>query len=79
MERDKVLFPNLEAELARANLSKPALAQIIGIALGSMYSKMNGKTEFNLGEMQAIARCLETMLGPDKKLTLDYLFSKGGN
>ena len=44
MERDKVLFPNLEAELARANLSKPALSQIIGIACGSMYSKINGKT-----------------------------------
>lgn len=77
MERDKVLFPNLEAELARANLSKPALAQIIGIAIGSMYSKFNGKTEFNLGEMQAIAKCLETMTAQD--LTLDYLFSKGGN
>lgn len=75
--RDKLLFPNLEAELSRANLSKPALAQIIGIAQGSMYSKINGKTEFNLGEMQAIANCLETMT--EQKLTLDYLFSKGGN
>jgi len=76
MERDKDLFPNLAAEMARANLTKPALAQIIGIACGSMYSKINGKTEFNLGEMQAIANCLETMT--DQKLTLDYLFSKGG-
>lgn len=77
MERDKELFPNLAAEMARANLTKPALAQIIGIACGSMYSKINGKTEFNLGEMQAIANCLETMT--DQKLTLDYLFSKGGD
>lgn len=75
MEREKSLFPNLEAELARANLSKPALAQIIGIACGSMYSKINGKTEFNLGEMQSIANCLETMTA--QKLTLDYLFYKG--
>ena len=76
MERDKELFPNLAAEMARANLTKPALAQIIGIACGSIYSKINGKTEFNLGEMQAIANCLETMT--EQKLTLDYLFSKGG-
>lgn len=76
MERDKELFPNLAAEMARANITKPALAQIIGIALGSMYSKVNGKTEFTLGEMQAIASCLETMT--EQKLTLDYLFSKGG-
>lgn len=75
MERDKILFPNLEAELARVNLTKPALAQIIGIAIGSMYSKVNGKTEFNLGEMQDIAKCLETMSG--QRLTLDYLFKKG--
>ena len=75
MEREKELFPNLAAEMARANLTKPALAQIIGIALGSMYSKINGKTEFNLGEMKAIASCLETMT--EQKLTLDYLFSKG--
>jgi hypothetical protein len=40
-----------------------------------MYSKTNGKTEFNLGEMQAIASCLETMTA--QKLTLDYLFYKG--
>lgn len=76
MERDKELFPNLAAEMARANLTKPALAQIIGIACGSMYSKINGKTEFNLGEMQSIASCLETLT--EQKLTLDYLFSKGG-
>lgn len=76
MERDKELFPNLAAEMARANLTKPALAQIIGIACGSMYSKINGRTEFNLGEMQSIASCLETMT--EQKLTLDYLFSKGG-
>ncbi len=76
MERDKELFPNLAAEMARANLTKPALAQIIGIACGSMYSKINGKTEFNLGEMQAIANCLETMT--EQKLSLDYLFTKGG-
>ena len=76
MDRERDLFPNLAAEMARANLSKPALAQIIGIAVGSMYSKINGKTEFTLGEMQDIARCLETMT--EQKLTLDYLFSKGG-
>ena len=76
MEREKELFPNLAAEMARANLTKPALAQIIGIAVGSMYSKINGKTEFNLGEMQDICNCLETMT--EQKLTLDYLFSKGG-
>lgn len=76
MERERELFPNLAAEMARANLTKPALAQIIGIAPGSMYSKTNGKTEFNLGEMQDICNCLETMT--EQKLTLDYLFSKGG-
>ena len=73
---DKVLFPNLEAEIARANLSKQALAKIIDISTASLYSKTNGKTDVNLGEMIAIVTCLETLTG--QKLTLDYLFSKGG-
>lgn len=70
-----ILFPNLEAELSRVGLSKTALAQIIGVSNGSLYSKINGKTEFNLGEMQSIANCLETMT--EQKLTLDYLFKRG--
>lgn len=75
MEKSKELFPNLAAEMARANITKPELAKTIGIALGSMYSKTNGKTEFTLGEMQDIAKYLE--LKTEQKLTLDYLFSKG--
>lgn len=74
MEREKDLFPNLSAEMARANLSKPALAQIIGISLGAMYAKTSGKTEFTLGEMRDISSCLDTMT--DQELTLDYLFKK---
>ncbi len=74
---DKETFPNLSAEMARANLTKPALAQIIGISLGSIYSKTSGKTEFNLGEMQAICNCLETLT--EQELTLDYLFKKTSN
>lgn len=70
-----ILFSNLEAELSRAGLSKVALAQIIGVSNGALYSKISGKTEFNLGEMQAIANCLETMT--EQKLTLDYLFKRG--
>lgn len=72
--KSKEVFPNLAAELARADLSKPALAQIIGLSLGSMYSKTSGKTEFTLGEMQSIADTLKTMTEQD--LTLDYLFKK---
>ena len=71
----KELFPNLAAEMARANLTKPALAQIIGISLGSMYSKLAGRTEFNLGEIETITSTLELMT--DQDLTLDYLFKKG--
>ena len=76
MEREKVLFPNLEAELARITLSKSALSKIIGIASGSVYSKLSGKTEFNLAEMQAIRNVLNQMT--EQHFTLDYLFLKRG-
>ena len=70
----QVIYPNLESELSRIGLSKVALARIINISVTSIYSKFNGKSEFNLGEMKNISHCLETMT--DKELTLDYLFER---
>lgn len=71
---DKIIFPNLEAELSRVGLSKPALAKIISVSVTTLYSKINGSRDFNLGEMRDITETLETMSG--QELTLDYLFHK---
>lgn len=69
-----VIFYNLEAELARARISKAYLAKMLGITASTISSKTTGKTEFTLAEMQAIKKTLET--ATESEFTLDYLFKK---
>lgn len=71
----EIIFINLEAELLRAKLNKAELAAMINISVGSMSSKFNGKTEFNLNEMLSIKKILETRTG--QTLKLDDLFERG--
>ena len=71
----EIIFINLEAELLRAKLNKAELAAMINISVGSMSSKFNGKTEFNLNEMLSIKEILESRTG--KELKIDELFKRG--
>lgn len=71
----EIIFYNLEAEMIRAKLNKSELALKVGLSAGSMSSKFNGKTEFNLNEMLIIKNVLEMIT--DQKFTLDYLFKRG--
>ena len=71
----EIIFINLEAELLRAKLTKTELAAMINISSGSMSSKFNGKTEFNLSEILSIKEILESRTG--KELKIDELFKRG--
>ena len=71
----EIIFINLEAELLRAMLTKTELAAMINISSGSMSSKFNGKTEFNLSEILSIKEILESRTG--KELKIDELFKRG--
>lgn len=71
----EIIFYNLEAELLRAKINKAELAAKIGISSGSMSSKFNGKTEFNLNEMLQIREILKSYTG--RELKLDDLFERG--
>ena len=70
----EVFYPNLEAELVRANLIKAELAANIGISIQSLNNKLKKKTEFTLNEMDLIKSHLEFISG--KEFTLDYLFER---
>ena len=70
----EILFLNLDAELARARISKADLAAKIGISPTSMSSKTTGKTEFTLDELEKIKEELET--ATESEFTLDYLFAR---
>lgn len=71
----EIIFINLEAELLRAKLTKTELAAMINISSGSMSSKFNGKTEFNLSEILSIKEILESRTG--RELKIDELFKRG--
>ena len=68
-------FPNLVAELARINMSKPELANAIGMSVSTMYGKFKGDTDWTLDDMDAIKAVLESR--GCKETSLDYLFGRG--
>ena len=58
-----VIYPNLEAELARAGIEKKDLAAVLGISKNTLYSRLNGKTELTLSEARIIRAYLERETG----------------
>ena len=68
-------FPNLVAELARINMSKPELAVAIGMSVSTVYGKFKGDTDWTLDDMDAIKAVLESR--GCKETSLDYLFGRG--
>ena len=71
-DKEKIEFENLRVEMARANISFPVLANIIGIGLSTIYSKKSGVLDWTLSEMLSIQNVLQEKTGLE--LTLDYLF-----
>lgn len=64
------MFPNLKAEMARNKITQSELAEILGITVGTMSLKLNGKSDFDLEECIKIKTFLKT------KMPLEYLFKK---
>lgn len=50
---------NLKAEIARKNLSVPQLAKLINMDKKTMYSRINGHTDFKQSEVALISKVLE--------------------
>ena len=69
---DGLYFPNLEAELARINMSKVELAKSIGMAITTIYGKFKGDSKWTLKDMERIRDVLQNVSG--EELSLDYLF-----
>lgn len=64
------MFQNLQAEMARRNLTGRALAKMIGVTELTLYNKLNGQREFKLKEMEAIKSILKT------DASMEYLFKR---
>lgn len=69
------MYKNLKAEIARAGLTNPEMADAIGVKYATLWRTLNGKRQFRLGEMTAIQSELEGRNGA--AYTLDYLFGDG--
>jgi plasmid maintenance system antidote protein VapI len=63
MYKTDILYPNLEAELARAGIDKKEIAKVIGKSKNTIYSRLNGKTELTLSEARIIKAYLERRTG----------------
>lgn len=71
------MYRNLEAEFARQGIAKTKVAQELGITLGTLSLKLNGKYKFTLPEAIKIKKILvEAMEARATKvdLTIEYLF-----
>lgn len=64
------MFPNLNAEMARANMTTLDLAKATHKTSRSVKDKMTGRSEFTLNEVLAIRN--ELFPG----MSIEYLFSK---
>lgn len=62
------MYRNLEAELARQDITKTKIAQELGITLGTLSLKLNGKYKLTLPEAIKIKKILNV------DLPIEYLF-----
>ncbi len=56
------MYCNLEAELARRHITKTELAKQLGITLGTLSLKLNGKAKLFLPEAKKIKLILNTSM-----------------
>lgn len=64
------MYPNLNAEMSRYNITQKSICNILGINTSTLSDKMTGKKDFKLSECKKIK---ETYF---KNLCIDYLFSE---
>ena len=63
------MYHNLDAEMARAKITKAALAKKIGRTPTTLSLKLNGKAPLTLAE------CIEIKNAVNPKCTVEYLFA----
>ena len=68
--KETKMLPNLEAEIARNNIKKKAIASAISLSERGLQKKLKGESSFTFPEAEAIR---DTFF-PDKDL--EYLFKR---
>lgn len=52
---DDMMYPNLEAEMKRRQITRESLGKIIGVTTGHLSRKMTGQFDFTLAEAKKIS------------------------
>lgn len=65
-------YKNLRAEMVRAGISKHEVQELLEISTNTYYSKMAGRTEFKLSEVEKILALFYRKSG--KVYSVEYLF-----
>lgn len=73
MTKHYYLYPNLEAELKRYNISRVELAKVIGVSRSNLYTRLIGEKEFSLNEARIVCAFIEKKSG--RPMSLKYLFN----
>lgn len=73
MQKKALLYPNINAELARNGLTVAMLADFMGMTVQNLYGKLKGKTAITEKDMKAIQEFFKAKGGG--AFTLDYLFT----
>lgn len=57
----KSVYPNLDKEVQKQNMSYQKLANLVGLSKYAMYRRINGQTDFKLSETVCICQILENL------------------
>lgn len=63
------MYPNLNAEMARNQITYSDIIKVLNISPSTLSEKMNGKKDFKLGECKKIIKYIFP------NYTIDYLFT----
>lgn len=66
-----VIYPVLISEMAKNKVTKTIVAKAIGISTRSLYSKLNGKTDFTLSEADKIHSIFFPYISKDELFATD--------
>lgn len=69
------MYKNLIAELARKGIRRKQLAEALGITPGSLYLRLQGKTDRDFSEPEKLYICNMVGMDPTKEV-YEYLFAR---
>lgn len=57
----KSVYPNLDMEIQKRDISYPMLARLIGLSKHAMYRRIIGRTDFKISEVIRICHVLDNL------------------